>query len=145
MANRYFKLWLAFLKNTLSRDMEFKLNFIFEIFIDGIYYGSLFFFFKVIFQFVDTLGDFNQDAVIIFLITMYITDSLYTFLLGGNVFEINTKVNSWSRGICKGVGTGIVSGKIVCEAEMIITIPEIFTFIQNIGNCTTYYYWTPCC
>ena len=56
--NRYFKLWLAFFRNTLSRDMEFKMNFIFEIFIDIIYYGSLFFFFKVIFQFVDALGDF---------------------------------------------------------------------------------------
>ena len=94
MANRYFKLWLAFLKNTLSRDMEYKLNFILEIFIDFIYYGSLFFFFKVIFQFVDTLGDFNQDAVIIFLVLMYIADSLYIFFLGDNVFEVNNKVKS---------------------------------------------------
>ena len=54
---------------TLSRDMEFKLNFIFEIFIDAIYYFSLFFFFKIIFQFTQSLGEFNQDAVIIFLIT----------------------------------------------------------------------------
>ena len=94
MVSRYFRLWLAFLKNTLSRDMEYKLNFILEIFIDSIYYGSLFFFFKVIFQFVDVLGDFNQDAVIIFLIVMYIADSLYIFFLGSNVFEINNKVKS---------------------------------------------------
>jgi len=92
--NRYFKLWLAFFRNTLSRDMEFKMNFIFEIFIDIIYYGSLFFFFKVIFQFVDALGDFNQDAIIIFLILVYIADSLYVFFLGNNVFEINNKVKS---------------------------------------------------
>ena len=94
MANRYFKLWLAFFRNTLSRDMEFKMNFILEIFIDTIYYGSLFFFFQIIFQFVDTLGDFNKDAVIIFLITVYIADSLYLFFLGDNVFEINNKVKS---------------------------------------------------
>ena len=62
--NRYFKLWLAFFRNTLSRDMEFKMNFIFEIFIDIIYYGSLFFFFQIIFQFTDSLGDFNKYAVI---------------------------------------------------------------------------------
>jgi ABC-2 type transport system permease protein len=74
--------------------MEYKMNFVFEIFIDAIYYGSLFFFFKIIFQFVDALGDFNQDAVIIFLITMYIADSLYVFFLGGNVFEVNDKVKS---------------------------------------------------
>ena len=94
MANRYFKLWLAFFKNTLSRDMEFKMNFISEIFIDAIYYGSLFFFFQIIFQFVDALGDFNKDAVIIFLVTVYIADSLYLFFLGDNVFEVNNKVKS---------------------------------------------------
>ena len=94
MVNRYFIIWLAFFRNTLSRDMEFKMNFIFEIFIDAIYYGSLFFFFQIIFQFVDTLGDFNKDAVIIFLLTVYIADSLYLFFLGDNVFEVNNKVRS---------------------------------------------------
>mgnify|MGYP001370829787 CR=1 FL=1 len=94
MVNRYLKIWLAFFRNTLSRDMEYKMNFIFEIFIDAIYYSSLFFFFKIIFQFTDQLGDFNQDAIIIFLITMYIADSLYVLFLGGNVFEINNNVKS---------------------------------------------------
>ena len=94
MVNRYLKVWLAFFRNTLSRDMEYKMNFIFEIFIDTIYYGSLFFFFKVIFQFTESLGSFNQDATIIFLITLYIGDSLYQFFLGGNVFEVNNKVKT---------------------------------------------------
>ena len=92
MVNRYFTVWKAFFRNTLSRDMEFKLNFIFEIFIDAVYYGSLFFFFQIIFQFTDSLGDFNKDAVIIFLVTLYISDLLYVFFLGGNVFNINNAV-----------------------------------------------------
>ena len=94
MDSRYLKIWLAFLRNTLSRDMEYKMNFIFEIFIDAIYYGSLFFFFKIIFQFTNSLGSFDENAVIIFLVTMYIADSLYVFLLGGNVFSINENVKS---------------------------------------------------
>jgi len=92
MVNRYFIVWKAFFRNTLSRDMEFKLNFIFEIFIDVVYYGSLFFFFQIIFQFTDSLGDFNKDAVVIFLVTLYISDLLYVFFLGGNVFNINNAV-----------------------------------------------------
>ena len=92
MVNRYFSVWKAFFRNTLSRDMEFKLNFVFEIFIDAVYYGSLFFFFQIIFQFTDSLGDFNKDAVIIFLVTLYISDLLYVFILGGNVFNINNAV-----------------------------------------------------
>ena len=94
MVNRYLKLWVAFFKNNLTRDMEFKLNFILELFIDFIYYGSLFFFFKIIFQFQDTFGEFNQDAVIIFLILLYLIDSLYIFILGGNTFQINNQVKT---------------------------------------------------
>ena len=94
LVSKYFSLWKAFFRNTLSRDMEFKMNFISEIFIDGIYYISLFFFFQVIFRFQDTFRDFTQEAIIIFLIVLYFIDALYSFLLGGNVFEVNNKVKS---------------------------------------------------
>jgi len=46
-------------------------------------------------------------------------------IVPGEKLEIETKVLSWSREICKGVGKGIVANEIACEAEMIITIPEI--------------------
>ena len=46
-------------------------------------------------------------------------------VLPGEKVDIETKVLSWKRGICKGTGKGIVSGQIACEAEMVITIPEI--------------------
>ena len=89
--------------------MEFKLNFIFEIFIDAVYYFSLFFFFKIIFQFTNSLGEFNQDAVIIFLITLYLADSLYVFFLGGNVFNINN-----SKGL-----TEFLSGQEIENSDLI--------------------------
>ena len=43
----------------------------------------------------------------------------------GDKFEIKTQVTSWKRGICKGNGQGYTNGEIACEAEMVITIPEI--------------------
>jgi 3-hydroxyacyl-[acyl-carrier-protein] dehydratase len=43
----------------------------------------------------------------------------------GRKFIIKTKVKSWNRGICRGVGFGFTDGEIACEAEMTITIPEI--------------------
>ncbi len=43
----------------------------------------------------------------------------------GQRLDIETTVNSWRRGICKGVGKGYVDGEIACEADMLITIPEI--------------------
>ncbi len=43
----------------------------------------------------------------------------------GQRLDLFTEVISWKRGICKGKGTGYVQGDIACEAEMLITIPEI--------------------
>ncbi|ALO41439.1 3-hydroxyacyl-ACP dehydratase FabZ [Pseudoalteromonas phenolica] len=43
----------------------------------------------------------------------------------GEKFEIETEVLSWKRGICKGRGIAKVNGEIACEADMMITIPEI--------------------
>ena len=88
MVLRYLKLWTAFFKNSLSRDMEFKINFLGDLFIDGIFYGSMYFFWSVIFSYVSSLGDFNQQAVIIFLIVMYLTDTVFIFFFGANTFTL---------------------------------------------------------
>ncbi len=44
----------------------------------------------------------------------------------GDCLRIETKVISWKRGVCKGVGKGFVKDELVCDAEMLITIPDIF-------------------
>ena len=49
MVLRYINLWTAFFKNSLTRDMEFKMNFIGDLFIDTIFYGSMYFFWSIIF------------------------------------------------------------------------------------------------
>tara|TARA_B100002052_G_scaffold183503_1_gene167164 strand:- start:149 stop:949 length:801 start_codon:yes stop_codon:yes gene_type:complete len=92
MVLRLFNLWLAFFRNSLSRNMEYKMNFILDLFIDAIFYGSYFFFFSVIFSYVDALGDFSKDAVIIFLIITYLTDSVFVFFFGSNTFQVNRMV-----------------------------------------------------
>ena len=92
MVRKYLKLWLAFFRNCLTRDMEFKVNFIGDLFIDAIFYGSMYFFWSIIFSYVDVLGDFNQQAVVIFLIVMYLTDTVFVFFFGGNTFVLNTMV-----------------------------------------------------
>ena len=92
MVLRYLNLWKAFFRNSLSRDMEFKMNFIGDLFVDTIFYGSMYFFWSIIFSYIDVLGDFNQQAVIIFLVVMYLTDSVFVFFFGGNTFTLNTMV-----------------------------------------------------
>jgi 3-hydroxyacyl-[acyl-carrier-protein] dehydratase len=46
-------------------------------------------------------------------------------VLPGQTFKIETQVLSWNRGICKGRGVAYTNGEVACEADMLITIPEI--------------------
>lgn len=46
-------------------------------------------------------------------------------VLPGQKFVIETEVLSWKRGIAKGRGVGYTDNEVACEAEMLITIPEI--------------------
>lgn len=43
----------------------------------------------------------------------------------GDKLVIETELISWKRGIAKGKGVGRTNGEVACEAEMLITIPEI--------------------
>lgn len=43
----------------------------------------------------------------------------------GDKLVLKTKVLKWNRGICDGTAQGFVDKKLVCEANMKITIPEI--------------------
>ncbi len=59
--------------------------------------------------------------------TLFISASLKfkKQILPGDKLVIETKVISWKRGILKGVGVAYTNGTIACEAEMVITIPDI--------------------
>ena len=46
-------------------------------------------------------------------------------ILPGDKFVIETEILSWKRGICKGRGVGYTNGETACEADMLITIPDI--------------------
>lgn len=46
-------------------------------------------------------------------------------VLPGKTFVMHTEVLSWKRGICKGRGVATVDGEVACEADMLITIPDI--------------------
>ena len=59
---KYISIWRTFFSNSLTRDMEFKANFISNIGVDLIYYISLYLFYHVIFQFTDSIGTFDKDV-----------------------------------------------------------------------------------
>ena len=46
-------------------------------------------------------------------------------VLPGEQLVIEATIISWRRGICKGRAVGYTHGEIACEADMLITIPDI--------------------
>ena len=53
------------------------------------------------------------------------TGKFHKEVVPGDRFEIETEILSWRRGICKGRGVAYTNGEIACEADLVITIPEI--------------------
>ena len=94
MVVRYLSLWWSFFSNTLTRDMEFKANFIGSLIVDAIYYGVHFFFFSIIFSYVDVLGQFTAADVKIFLVITFLGDTVYMMLFSGNLFSLNRLIVS---------------------------------------------------
>ena len=44
---------------------------------------------------------------------------------------IETKVNSYNRGIAKCQGTGEINGKIACSAEFTVVLPHIINYYKK--------------
>ena len=89
LVRRYLSLWGSFFSNSLTRDMEFKANFLGGLFVDIIFYGVQFFFFSIIYSYVDTLGVFTREDVIIFLVITFLSDTIYMLFFSGNLFNLN--------------------------------------------------------
>ena len=91
---RYIYLWFNFFSNTLTRDMEFKTNFIGNLIVDSVYYGAHYFFFSIIFSYVDALGQFTSEDVKLFLIITFLSDTIYMMIFSGNLFNLNKLIVS---------------------------------------------------
>ena len=92
LVHKYIKLWKTFFTNSLTREMEFKANFLSHLLVDLVYYLSLYLFYYVIFQYTDQIGDFNKEIVIIFMIVTYMIDAIFEFFFSSNIGAFNTMV-----------------------------------------------------
>ena len=83
MVLKYIYLWISIFKYSLSRDMEYKTNFIGSLFVDAIYYITWYYFFEIIYSKTETLGDFDREDILVFLIATFFVDTLYMMLFDG--------------------------------------------------------------
>ena len=89
---RYFRLYLHFLRFSISRILEFRLDFTFRIIMDAMLYIINIIFFKVIFLHTTTLGGLSETQILIFIGSYLMLNALDMIFLGNNLWELPTFV-----------------------------------------------------
>ena len=92
MVVRYLYLWFSIFRYSMSRDMEYKTNFIGSLFVDSIYYIVWYYFFEIIYSKTDMLGSFNREDILVFLIATFFVDNNFLSLIlsfcPGGIYEV---------------------------------------------------------
>ena len=52
-------------------------------------------------------------------------------IVPGNKLDIVAELESYKRGIAKGISSGFINGQLACIAELIIAIPDILNNFLN--------------
>ena len=90
---RYLRLYAYFLRFSFSRAMEFRIDFLFRIFMDSCWYAIHMAFFVVLFRFTQTLGSWNMDQIYIFAATVFVMDAVQMTLFSNNIWMFPIAVN----------------------------------------------------
>jgi ABC-2 type transport system permease protein len=90
---RYLRLYAHFVRFSVSRAMEFRLDFFFRIFMDLAYYGVNIAFYQVVFLHTELLGGWNQDQTLVFMAGFLLVDALVMTLFSNNIWWLPIFVN----------------------------------------------------
>lgn len=90
---RYPRLYLHFLRFSLSRAMEFRLDFYFRVVMDAVFYAVNIAFFKVLYRHTSLLGGWDLDQIYIFVCSYLLVDALYMTLFANNMWWLPLFIN----------------------------------------------------
>jgi ABC-2 type transport system permease protein len=90
---RYARLYLHFLRFSLTRALQFRLDFTFRIVMDFIFYAVNILFFKIIFLHTPLLAGMSEDQMMIFVASYLFLDSLIMTFLANNIWMLPTYIN----------------------------------------------------
>ncbi|MBA2403895.1 MAG: ABC-2 family transporter protein [Bdellovibrionales bacterium] len=90
---RYFKLYLHFLRFSLSKAMEFRLEFTFRIVMDLIYYAVNIMFFKVLFLHTPLLAGWTEEQMMIFVSCYILVDAISMTVFSSNMWWLPYHIN----------------------------------------------------
>lgn len=90
---RYLRLYLCFLRFSISRALEFRLDFFFRIGMDAVYYAVNLTFFTVIYAQTPLLAGWNLDQIYLFVCAYLLGDALFMTVFSNNLWWIPQLVN----------------------------------------------------
>jgi ABC-2 type transport system permease protein len=90
---RYLRLFLYFVRFSVSRSMEFRMDFFFRIVMDSFYYVVNIGFFLVLFRHTKLLGGWTEAQMLVFLSGALMVDGLAMTFLSNNLWQFPQLVN----------------------------------------------------
>jgi ABC-2 type transport system permease protein len=90
---RYLSLYGHFVRFSVSRAFEFRVDFFFRVFMDLAYYGINLTFYKVIFTQTPLLGGWNQQQTFVFLSGFLVLDAITMTVFSNNLWSLPISVN----------------------------------------------------
>lgn len=90
---RYIILYGHFIRFSIGRAFEFRLDFFFRVIMDLAYYGVNLAFYKVIFLQTPVLGGWNQDQTLVFMAGFLVVDAIAMTVFSNNLWWLPVLVN----------------------------------------------------
>ncbi len=91
--SRYLRLYAYFLRFSLSRSMEFRLDFFFRIFMDVAYYGVALGFFQILYRNTNSLAGWDAHQMRVFVAGYILVDALHMTFFSNNLWALPNFIN----------------------------------------------------
>ena len=91
--HRYLRLYGYFVRFSLTRTFEFRIDFWFRVFMDVVYAAILIVFYKILYAKTSMLGGWSQSEALVFVGACLIVDSFQMTFFSDNLNSLQEKVN----------------------------------------------------
>jgi ABC-2 type transport system permease protein len=90
---RYLALYAACVRFSFQRALEFRLDFFFRVFMDGLWYAMNLAFFEILYRHTPLLGGWDQGQVRVFAAGVFVADAIHMTLFSNNAWAFPMAVN----------------------------------------------------
>jgi len=91
---RYLEIYSIMFRNSLVREMNFKVNFILWLFVELLWFAGQMIFIEVLFQYVDKIGDWSKWEVVLLVGTHQITGQIFQAFFYMNIANLSELVRT---------------------------------------------------